>query len=132
MGEFVSPGEGIARGLGLRGLSFHRLILILVGYAIAIGDSNNPVLPAAPGIALRVLVFPMFDIEALTGNPLQRLLWDNHSLDICMGINAVVWSSVSHWLLPSVVNYAIGYIEVYAELQWPGRGILEIVGRALE
>jgi hypothetical protein len=135
MNEPFCPGEAIARlpgGLAPRSLPIYRVLVLLVGAAIAIGDTANPVLSARHAVALEVLGFPMFHIEEISGFPLKRFLGDNHSLDVCMGLNALTWSGIEHLLLPSPLTGAMHWLDVGAEACWPGRGIIELYRFARE
>jgi hypothetical protein len=129
MDDPIFPGESIARlpgGLTSVSLSLYRVLWTLVGKAIAIGDTADPVLSGTHAAALSVLGLPMFYLEPAMGWPLKRLFGDNYSIDLCMGANALFWSVVVEQLLPASLSGGMWWTSIGAELLWPGRGVVEL------
>ena len=121
MDELLSPGEAAARLPG--GLMISRFIAFWPcssGLPSQSGTRRTRSFPLRTP-SRQVLGFPMFHIEASLGGPLQRFLGDNHSLDVCMGMNALAWAGIENWFLPSSLQFAIHGLDLGGDWIWPGR-----------
>ena len=76
-------------GLPVVAVIYFLIYFFLFAQAIGIGDSANPVLPPAHGMALSILNFPMMYLYIPLGDWLEPLLSDNGVLYLFAGLNSL-------------------------------------------
>ena len=80
-------------GLPVVAVIYFPIYFFLFAQAIAIGDSADPVLPPAHGMALAILNFPMMYLYVPLGDWLEPLLSDNGVLCLFAGLNSLFWGA---------------------------------------
>lgn len=80
-------------GLPVVAAIYGLIYLVLLAQSIGIGDSANPVLPPAHGMALSILNFPMMYLYVPLGDWLEPLLSDNGVLYLFAGLNSLFWGA---------------------------------------
>jgi hypothetical protein len=91
-------------GVPIVGVIYHFAYLRLFYEAVAIGDTANPVLSPAHGIALTILNFPMMYLWVPVGDWLKPHLTDDGVISLFAKINALVWGFLVTWLTLFIIQ----------------------------